>query len=125
TDFPGAAHPVPLGRGRRARRGRSRTGAASSERERRRPAHRALRREAAVEVFVSIDMEGVAGIAHIRQVMRGTDDYPAARQLMTREANAAVAGAFAGGATRVVVNDSHGDMTNLLPDELDPRAELT
>ena len=78
-----------------------------------------------MEVFVSIDMEGVAGIAHIRQVMRGTDDYPAARQLMTREANAAVAGAFAGGATRVVVNDSHGDMTNLLPDRMDPRAELT
>jgi D-amino peptidase len=25
----------------------------------------------------------------------------------------------------VVVNDSHGDMTNLLPDLLDPRAELT
>jgi D-amino peptidase len=79
----------------------------------------------AVEVFVSIDMEGIAGIAHIRQVMRGTDDYPRSRELMTEEANAAVAGAIEGGATRVVVNDSHGDMTNLLPDLMDPRAELT
>jgi D-amino peptidase len=78
-----------------------------------------------VEVLVSIDMEGIAGIAHIRQVMRGTDDYPRSRELMTEEANAAVAGAFEGGATRVVVNDSHGDMTNLLPDLMDPRAELT
>jgi len=78
-----------------------------------------------VEVFVSIDMEGIAGIAHIRQVMRGTDDYPRSRELMTEEANAAVGGAFDGGATRVVVNDSHGDMTNLLPDLVDPRAELT
>ena len=78
-----------------------------------------------MEVFISIDMEGVAGIAHIRQVMRGTDDYPRARELMTEEANASVRGAFAGGATRVVVNDSHGDMTNLLPDLIDPRAELT
>jgi len=78
-----------------------------------------------VEVFVSIDMEGIAGIAHIRQVMRGTDDYPRSRKLMTEEANATVAGAFEGGATRVVVNDSHGDMTNLLPDLMDPRAELT
>lgn len=78
-----------------------------------------------MEVFVSIDMEGIAGIAHIRQVMRGTDDYPRSRELMTEEANAAVAGAFEGGATRVVVNDSHGDMTNLLPDLMDPRAELT
>jgi D-amino peptidase len=78
-----------------------------------------------VDVFVSIDMEGIAGIAHIRQVMRGTDDYPRSRDLMTQEANAAVAGAFEGGATRVVVNDSHGDMTNLLPDLMDQRAELT
>jgi len=78
-----------------------------------------------VDVFVSIDMEGIAGIAHIRQVMRGTDDYQRSRELMTEEANAAAAGAFEGGATRVVVNDSHGDMTNLLPDRLDPRAELT
>src|SRR5438067_8447863 len=70
-------------------------------------------------------MEGIAGIAHIRQVMRGTDDYPRSRELMTEEANAAVAGAFDGGATRVVVNDSHGDMTNLLPDAMDHRAEFT
>ena len=75
-------------------------------------------------VFISIDMEGIAGIAHLRQVWRGTDDFPAARELMTGEANAAVAGAFDGGATSVVVNDSHGDMYNLLPETLDPRAEL-
>ena len=78
-----------------------------------------------MEVFVSIDMEGIAGISHIRQVMRGTDDYPRSRELMTEEGNAAVAGAFEAGATRVVVNDSHGDMTNLLPNLMDSRAELT
>src|SRR5207245_9495230 len=77
-----------------------------------------------VNVFVSIDMEGIAGIAHLQQVWRGTDDFPASRELMTAEANAAVAGAFDGGATNVVVNDSHGDMYNLLPEGLDPRAEL-
>jgi D-amino peptidase len=75
-------------------------------------------------VFVSIDMEGIAGIAHLNQVWRGSDDFPAARMLMTKEANAAVAGAFDAGATAVIVNDSHGDMYNLLPDEMDPRAEL-
>jgi D-amino peptidase len=75
-------------------------------------------------VYVSIDMEGVAGIATPNQVKRGSDDYPASRRLMTLEANAAVEGAFDGGAERVVVNDSHGDMANLLPDELDVRAEL-
>jgi D-amino peptidase len=75
-------------------------------------------------VFISIDMEGIAGIAHLQQVMRGTDDFPASRELMTDEANAAVAGAFEGGATSVVVNDSHGDMYNLLAERMDPRAEL-
>src|SRR5438477_774278 len=70
-------------------------------------------------------MEGIAGIAHRNQVMRGEDDYTAGRMLMVGEANAAVEGAFDGGATRVVVNDSHGDMYNLIPEEMDPRAELT
>ncbi len=77
-----------------------------------------------MDVFISVDMEGIAGITTMRQVVRGTDDYPRSRQLMTDEANAAVAGAFEGGASRVVVSDSHGDMGNLLPDRLDRRAEL-
>src|SRR5438552_12129851 len=75
-------------------------------------------------VFVSIDMEGIAGISTLQQVWRGSDDFPASRRLMTLEANAAVEGAFQGGASSVVVNDSHGDMYNLLPEELDPRAQL-
>jgi D-amino peptidase len=76
------------------------------------------------DVFISVDMEGIAGITTMRQILRGTDDYPRSRQLMTDEANAAVNGAFEGGATRVVVSDSHGDMGNLLADRLDRRAEL-
>lgn len=77
-----------------------------------------------MDVFISVDMEGIAGITTMRQILRGTDDYPRSRQLMTDEANAAVAGAFEGGAKRVVVSDSHGDMGNLLADRLDRRAEL-
>ncbi len=77
-----------------------------------------------MDVFISIDMEGIAGITTLRQIYRGTDDYPWARELMTEEANAAIQGAFDGGADRVVVSDSHGDMGNLLPHKLDGRAEL-
>ena len=75
-------------------------------------------------VFISVDMEGVAGVATVDQVLRGRSGYPRAQQLMTEEANAAVRGAFAGGADEVVVNDSHGTMDNLLHDRLDPRARL-
>jgi D-amino peptidase len=75
-------------------------------------------------VFVSVDMEGVAGVATFDQVIRGGSGYPRAQQLMTDEANAAIRGAFAGGATEVLVNDSHGTMDNLVAERLDPRATL-
>ena len=77
-----------------------------------------------MDVFVSVDMEGVAGVTTARHVTRSTDDYPFARDLMIEEANAAVAGAFDGGATHVVVSDSHSDMGNLLAGRMDPRAQL-
>lgn len=75
-------------------------------------------------VYVSIDMEGVAGVVHVDQTRRTGYDYERARRWMTAEANAAIAGAYDGGATAVLVNDSHGDMRNLVLDELDRRAEL-
>jgi D-amino peptidase len=75
-------------------------------------------------VYISIDMEGVAGVVHVDQTRRTGHDYERARQWMTAEANAAIVGAFDGGATAVLVNDSHGDMRNLVLDQLDRRAEL-
>ena len=75
-------------------------------------------------VFISVDMEGMAGVVHLHQVMRGTPEYDRSCRLMTAETNAAVAGARRAGATRFVVNDSHGDMRNVLLDELDNGVEL-
>jgi D-amino peptidase len=43
---------------------------------------------------------------------------------MVGEANAAIAGAVAAGATDVLVNDSHGGMYNLRPEALDPAARV-
>ena len=75
-------------------------------------------------VFISVDMEGIAGIVHLHQVMRGMPEYERSCRLMTAETNAAVAGARRAGATRFVVNDSHGDMRNFLLDELDQGVEV-
>jgi D-amino peptidase len=75
-----------------------------------------------VRVYLSVDMEGVAGISHIKPTSRGDAGYAEAAELMLGEANAAIEGAFAGGATEVTVNDSHGQMFNLSPERLDPRA---
>lgn len=51
-------------------------------------------------------------------------DYPHFRAIMAAEANAAIDGAFRGGATEVLVRDSHGAKQNILPNDLDPRARL-
>jgi len=79
-----------------------------------------------MKVCISIDLEGIAGIAEYidTDVRSGGHHYEIARQLMTEECNAAIEGAFDGGATEVVVNDSHSLMLNLLQRELDPRARV-
>ncbi len=78
-----------------------------------------------MKVYISMDMEGVAGVTAWDQTNKdGGSDYERCRRLMTAEASAAVAGAFDGGATAVLVNDSHGRMRNLYAEELDPRARL-
>jgi D-amino peptidase len=81
-----------------------------------------------MRVYISVDMEGVAGVVHEDQTdpidPRHAAEYNRFRRLMTGEANAAVEGALAAGADRVVVNDSHWWMRNIPPDELHPAAEL-
>ncbi len=77
-----------------------------------------------MKVYVSVDMEGVAGVDHPAATAAGHERYPAAVDLMIGETNAAVEGALAGGATDVLVNDSHGEMDNLLPDRIHPAARL-
>ena len=69
-------------------------------------------------------MEGVGGIVHSDQTDSAHPEYQRGRKLMTAEVNAAVEGALKGGATEVLVNDSHGGMRNLLIEELNPEAIL-
>jgi D-amino peptidase len=77
-----------------------------------------------MKVYISVDMEGIGGVSHSFPTDRADAGYPAAVALMVGEANAAIAGAFEAGATEVLVNDSHGLMFNLIPEDLDPRAVL-
>ncbi|CAN0625936.1 D-amino peptidase [Burkholderia multivorans] len=77
-----------------------------------------------MNVLISTDIEGVAGVFAAEQTRPGNPEYERARRWMTAEANAAVEGAFAGGAQAVWVNDSHGAFRNLLPDGLDARARV-
>jgi D-amino peptidase len=75
-------------------------------------------------VYVSADMEGVTGLVDAEDVQLGGRDYEHGRAMMTEDVNAAVRGALAGGATRILVNDAHGSMRNLLADQIHPEAAL-
>jgi D-amino peptidase len=76
------------------------------------------------KVYISVDLEGISGVNGDDQTAAGQPEYGRARKLMAEDANAAIRGAFEGGATDVLVNDSHGGQRNLLPEDLDPRARL-
>src|SRR5262245_40372729 len=77
-----------------------------------------------MRVYISVDMEGIAGVSHPKPTSRTDSEYPAAVELMVGEANAAIAGAADAGATDILVNDSHGGMYNLTPATLDPAARV-
>lgn len=79
-----------------------------------------------VKVLISADMEGVRGVSswvHVTppeygSIPSSTMEYERARQRLTKEVNAAVEGALAGGVDEVIVNDAHNGMRNLIPEEL-------
>jgi D-amino peptidase len=77
-----------------------------------------------MKVFISADMEGISGVVASTHVDSQQAEYQRFRKLMTADVNAAIRGALAGGATLVVVNDAHGDMRNILIEELHPDAQL-
>lgn len=77
----------------------------------------------AMKIYISVDMEGISGVA-TNQQLKTNSEYQRFRKLMTQDVNAAIEGAFNGGATEVVVADGHGNMSNILVEELDPRARL-
>ena len=78
-----------------------------------------------LKVLISADMEGIGGVStwSVQAGSKGRE-YEKFRELMTKEVNAAVEGAFAAGATEVVVGDSHGDAQNIDVELLDKRARL-
>ena len=77
-----------------------------------------------MRVFISVDMEGIAGIVHAEQTRPHAPEYERSCRLMTAEANAAIEGALMAGASEIIVSDSHWDMRNILAEELNPAAEL-
>ncbi len=78
--------------------------------------------KAPTRLYLSSDMEGIAGVCAWEQVDARTPhpEYATFRRYYTQEVASAIAGARAAGVSDVLVNDSHGPMRNLLFDELPP-----
>jgi D-amino peptidase len=77
-----------------------------------------------VRVYISVDMEGIGGISHPDPTDPKDGRYPTSVALMVGETNAAIEGALAAGATDILVNDSHWNMYNLLPEDVHEAARV-
>jgi D-amino peptidase len=73
------------------------------------------------KIFISVDMEGIGGIGTPAMTSPTGKDYALGRKLMTDEVNAVIGAILQRGPAEILVNDSHGDMQNLLNDQIDPR----
>src|SRR5512141_802113 len=71
-----------------------------------------------MKIYISVDMEGVAGVVTADQLSPKGFEYERFREFMTLEANAAIEAAFEAGATDVTISDSHGNAENLLIEKL-------
>ncbi len=77
-----------------------------------------------MRVYLSCDMEGVAGVVRPEQTNPDHAEYQAYRRLMTAEVNAAIEGAVEAGVQEIVVNDGHAGGHNLVLEQLNPLAEV-
>ena len=71
-----------------------------------------------LKIYISVDMEGIAGVVSGEQLGPTGFEYGRARQWMTDETLAAIQGARDAGATEFVISDAHGNGQNLLIDQL-------
>jgi D-amino peptidase len=71
---------------------------------------------AKVKIYISADMEGIAGVVTADQLGPAGFEYERFRRFMTNETLAAIQAAKDSGATEIVVSDSHGNGQNLLID---------
>lgn len=75
-----------------------------------------------MKIYIMTDMEGISGIRRGEECERTSPAYQRALQFFAGDVNAAIAGAFDGGATEVTVCDSHGGGNNLPIAQMDERA---
>ncbi len=76
-----------------------------------------------IKIYIHTDLEGISGIDSMDMIERQGKRYQECCEDLMADVNAAVDGAFAGGASHVTVLDSHGGGNNFILERLDRRAE--
>lgn len=77
-----------------------------------------------MNVYVSVDIEGITGVVHGDMMMANGREYDRGRKLMTNDANAAIEGIERAGADYILVVDGHGPMRNMFFEDMHPAAQL-
>jgi D-amino peptidase len=77
-----------------------------------------------MKILIATDMEGVTGVTNWDHVSPEHAEYPRFRKLMTGDVNAAIQGALEAGVDEIIVTDGHHTGTNILLEEIHPRARL-
>jgi D-amino peptidase len=77
-----------------------------------------------MKILIACDMEGISGVTLWEHVDPSHTEYQRFRHIMTADVNAAIKGAFEGGADEIIVTDGHWNGTNILIEEIDKRIRL-
>lgn len=76
------------------------------------------------KIYISADIEGIWRNSNPANTAKNGYLYSEYCTNMMNEVNLVIDLLFQNGVEEVVVNDSHGNMDNLLPSKLDPRASF-
>ncbi len=77
-----------------------------------------------MKIYIHTDLEGISGVDSIEMINRDDPRHMFARERLMADTNAAIAGAFDGGATEVWVADKHGGANSFIHELLDKRAKV-
>jgi D-amino peptidase len=77
-----------------------------------------------MKIMIADDMEGITGVVDWNHVFSDQPEFERFRRIMTADVNAAIRGAFEGGADEVTLTDGHNYARNVMIENLDPRIRL-
>lgn len=76
------------------------------------------------KVYISVDIEGIWGVANKESTTYNGEEYDRARENMINETNIVIENLVKNGVQEILVNDGHGKMNNLIANKMNPKAKM-